>query len=331
MPKFQNNTKGVSRVGHICKVDPNTPNAFLYVANNTSFALGVIAEAVPYRAYAEVITQGEALVYVNDNVRKDDLIRTQKSDNITTGSCKVVKTGDAPYLRVGTALQSGKGLVRVSLKWEYIATESTGDFQPLDADLTRLADYRRIGGDTDYIGFGADGQITLVGDARVYEGVWLDPAGLKAPSVKPATYIDHGITGAWQFVDGDTNNLVFNIRIPDDMDRSVAPYLLIGWSTSTTVITETAVWQLEYLYTALGEDTSAVAQDTLEVLSNAIAQSHGLIAASITGLDLVGADDVCMHCRLERLGADGDDDLTDTAELHGVCLRYVANKIGEAI
>jgi len=38
-----------------------------------------------------------------------------------------------------------------------------------------------------------------------------------------------------------------------------------------------------------------------------------------------------MHVRLKRLGADANDDLTDTAELHGVCIKYTSDKSGEPV
>lgn len=250
MPKFQNNTKGVSRVGHICKVDPNVPNAFLYVANNTSFALGVIAEAVPYRAYAEVITQGEALVYVNDNVRKDDIIRAQKSDNITTGSCKVVKTGDAPYLKVGTALQAGRGLIKVSLKWEYIATESTGNFQPLDADLTQLADHRRIGGDTNYTQFEADGTVTFEGDATVWDDLNFDPDSSGGPAVTLPDYviindvIHREFTSANNQICGDGQELPHGYKLSSTLYPHIHVFLKNGEGAGATGAAFTFYWEL---------------------------------------------------------------------------------------
>jgi len=82
---------------------------------------------------------------------------------------------------------------------------------------------------------------------------------------------------------------------------------------------------LEYLWTSEGEDTTAAAQGTLTVNSNAVAQANGLIFAEITGIDLPSATDVCMHCRVKRLGADPADDLTDTAEVHGVCFKYTSS------
>jgi len=167
---------------------------------------------------------------------------------------------------------------------------------------------------------GNDSQLT--GDTS--RSLWLPFNALKAPGTKAATFKDWGISGVWEFSDGTDDTIVFNIQTPYDMDINTAPSLLIGWSTSTTVTTETAVWQLEYLWTSEGEDTTAAAQETLTVNSNAIAQANGLIIAEITGIDLPGATDACMHCRVKRLGANANDDLTDTAELHGICFKYTS-------
>jgi len=168
---------------------------------------------------------------------------------------------------------------------------------------------------------GNDSQLT----GGMSKSLWLPFNALKAPGTKPAEFKDWGISGVWEFSDGTDDTIVFNIQTPYDMDINVAPSLLIGWSTNTAVTTETAVWQLEYLWTSEGEDTTAAAQETLTVNSNAIAQANGLIVAEITGIDLPGATDACMHCRVKRLGADPADDLTDTAELHGICFKYTSS------
>jgi hypothetical protein len=189
----------------------------------------------------------------------------------------------------------------------------------------------KYGDDINYTEIKSDGEINLHGTARVKTGKWLDFSGMKAPGTKPAIYVDHGISGAWQFSDGTDDTVVFNYKVPDDMDKTVASTFLISWSSNTAVITESAVWQLEYLYTAQGEDTTANAQETLTVTSNVVAQSNGLVVAEITGIDLPSSTDKCVHCRLKRLGADANDDLTDTAELSGVCWRYTSDKLGTAL
>ena len=212
-------------------------------------------------------------------------------------------------------------------------------FKPLQTDFANKRIRQRPGnplgliiGDypDNYLDVNTDGEVNLYGTARVIKGRWFPFNELKAPGTKPATFKEWGISGAWEFSDGTDDTIVFNLQVPTDMDRTVAPSFIIGWSTNTTVTTETAVWQLEYLYTAAGEDTTAAAQETLPISSNAIAQANGLIEVEITGMDLPGATDACIHCRLKRLGADGADDLTDTAELHGVCIKYTSNKLGTA-
>ena len=212
-------------------------------------------------------------------------------------------------------------------------------FKPLQTDFVNKRIRQRPGnplgliiGDypDNYLDVSTDGEVNLYGTAKVIKGRWFPFNELKAPGTKPATFKEWGISGVWEFSDGTDDTIVFNLQVPSDMDRTVAPSFIIGWSTNTTVTTETAVWQLEYLYTAAGEDTTAAAQETLPISSNAIAQANGLIEVEITGMDLPSSTDACIHCRLKRLGADGADDLTDTAELHGICIKYTSNKLGTA-
>jgi hypothetical protein len=166
---------------------------------------------------------------------------------------------------------------------------------------------------------------------KVKKSAWLPFNALKAPGTKPATFKEWGISGAWEFSDATDDTLVCNIQVPLDMDKTANATMLIGWSTNTAVTAETAVWQLEYLWTSAGEDTTAAAQETLTVTDNAVAQTDGLIMSEITGINLPSATDVCMHGRLKRLGADGSDNLTDTAELHGLCFEYTSDSFGKAL
>ena len=174
-------------------------------------------------------------------------------------------------------------------------------------------------------------QLLFSGDGRVTKSIWLGAGAVKAPGTKPATFSDLGISGVWQFSNGTDDSIVANVKLPEDMDRTVAPTFTVGWSTPTAVTTETAVWQLEYLYTAVGEDTSGAAQATITVDSNAVAQANGLVTATFPAMVAPSSTDVCVHCRVKRLGADADDDLTDDADLHGICIRYTSDKLGTAV
>jgi len=83
--------------------------------------LGICTESKPYRELCEVISYGATQVYVQGNVRRGDVIRYRKgTDGISAGNCAVAKTGDEPYLQVGTALESGRGLVKTELSFQYV-------------------------------------------------------------------------------------------------------------------------------------------------------------------------------------------------------------------
>ena len=67
---------------------------------------------------------------------------------------------------------------------------------------------------------------------------------------------------------------------------------------------------------------------TLTGIVSASATSNGLIVSEITGMDLPSATDICIHIRITRLSASGDDTIADTVELSGLALQYVSNKLG---
>ena len=181
---------------------------------------------------------------------------------------------------------------------------------------------------------------SLDGNTGAIRGLWIDAGGIKSPGAKPATAIAHGAleTPAWQFgneaVAGNQETISFNLRLPND--RSAVPQICVGWST-TTIYTddstdnETASWQLEYVYTALNEDTTAAAEETIiqDTVLTAATPAEGLVVTTFTGINLPSDTDVCMHCRIKRLSA-GTDTIADTLELHGVVFQYTANKLGTA-
>ena len=183
--------------------------------------------------------------------------------------------------------------------------------------------YNPFTGDLDY--YSVDITPTL-------NALWVDAQSIRAPLTNPAELISHGTleTPAFQFADAieaNQESVTFNMRIPNRMDRSVAPTISIGWSADGAS-PGNCRWQLEYLYTAPGEDTGATAQETLAVIGTAAATADGMVLTTFTGIDLPSATDICIHCRITRLSADALDTIEDTMELHGVCLGWTSDKLG---
>lgn len=184
-----------------------------------------------------------------------------------------------------------------------------------------------------YLSIDNDGKLTLTGDARVFNSYWVDAGGIKAPGAKPATAVAHGTleTPAWRFADagaGNENTISWDMKIPHRMDRSVAPTISIGWSSTT--LAGNVRWRLEYLWTSEGESTAGAAQETLYVTGALSGVAEGLVVSTFTGIDIPSATDVCIHCRLTRMSAAAEDTVADNVELHGVCFQWTSDKLGMA-
>ncbi len=126
MIQLKNNTKTNSRIGYVVSIDSRDPQSFVYTTPNATKAIGVVIESVPYRKLCKIATTGDtARVYVASNTNKNDIIRLGKTgDNISLGASKVAGSGDAPYLKIGDALSSGKGLISMVLDLQYTASSS---------------------------------------------------------------------------------------------------------------------------------------------------------------------------------------------------------------
>ena len=206
-------------------------------------------------------------------------------------------------------------------------------FLDLFADgAVRIGD-SSAGAPTNYANFAPDGELTLHGTARVSRETWVPATGLKAPGTKPATSVEIGISSAWEFTDATDDTLTGNISVPNNVDVSENVSFTIGWSSPTADPgddSKQAVWQLEYALHAPGQDMDGAAETTKTATASASTTADGLVMTEITGISEVEAGDVCFEFRLKRLGADGDDDLGDVAHVHGVCMKFVSNKLGAA-
>ena len=86
------------------------------------------------------------------------------------------------------------------------------------------------GGVTNYQKISITGVTTLHGSAKRVNSIWIPATGMKGVGAKAAIFVSHGLSGAFQFTDGTDDQVVGSMRIPNRMDRSVAPVIAIGWS-----------------------------------------------------------------------------------------------------
>ena len=113
---LKNATGEVSRIGYTVKHAVNDPLSFVYSVPGDSNIIGIITQAVPRYAQCEIATAGQVKVFCAESVVQGSTIRAAKaSDHISRATCKSAKSTDTPYFSIGTALESGKGLVKCSL------------------------------------------------------------------------------------------------------------------------------------------------------------------------------------------------------------------------
>ena len=169
--------------------------------------------------------------------------------------------------------------------------------------------------------------VELSGDAKVTKDLWLGTGGFKTPGTKPATQVDLGIADAWEFTDGTDDTLYARIKLPNDMDKSVAPTVSVGWSTPTADAGNCR-WQVEYLYRQVDEDMTAAADATLVDNFPASSTANGLVVSEVGTLAVPHANDVCITMRIKRRADEAADTLGEDNHLLGLCVEYTSNKLG---
>ena len=175
-------------------------------------------------------------------------------------------------------------------------------------------------------GTGTFGSIVIDGVKKELD---FNAGSLKAPGVDGAGWVSHGIKGAWEFANNKNEELVTAMNFPKDMDLSEAPTLRVCWSSHAT--SADAVWQLEYLFRQVDEDTTDVAEGTLTQIATSSATADGFTRTDFTGINVPHVDDKTMFIRLTRMSSNIADTLEDTAELHSIIFVYTSDKLGEAI
>jgi hypothetical protein len=178
-----------------------------------------------------------------------------------------------------------------------------------------------------------NGQILFTGTARYKDTRWIGANGIKAVPSQPATFVEYGIGGAWQFADAVSRSVSGRLGVVHNIDSSATPYLLFGWSCPTADPGDNSKqvrWEIKYSWRGKNDPMDAAPDATVVDNYTTSQTAKGLIQTDIA-LSALSATDICLGVHITRIGGDSGDTAGDAAHLFGMCLWYTFNKPGEAV
>ena len=208
-----------------------------------------------------------------------------------------------------------------------------GDLYIRDADAHTIAMFKqdetmRFGdGVTNYAEIKDDGEINLHGTARVYKNLFIRPAALGVGGANPATAtVNASGFGILEFADAADDYAQVNINVPTDMDVSADSEIRITWSVPNTSANMT--WGYGYSIAGENEDTEAApTTGSTPVTSSGTADGKTSDTLfTIAGGTLAQGDLVQIYFYRDVSA----DTYSNPVDVHGMALKYVANKLGAA-
>ena len=188
------------------------------------------------------------------------------------------------------------------------------------------------GGTTNYANFAADGEISLHGTARYYDGIEVDATSFKEPPANSATKVNRGLDIAYEFDDAqDAKHIHAAVRIPSKWVDTEDISVILIWSSPTQ--SAGCDWEVRYLFIAADEDTTnTTTEGTVSGIFTSSATANGLVHSTVTipTADF-DAGDKRLVFEVYRDGDDASDTLSASAFLQGIMVRGTANKLGGSL
>lgn len=188
-----------------------------------------------------------------------------------------------------------------------------------------------LGGTTNNTTFGADGTMTLNGDATVWDDLRvqiLTRTGSVAPSYT-AGFGGNANLYAYSFRKDQTNNVYFEVQLPHTWAGTTV-YPHVHWSPSETG-TGNIRWILEYTWVNMNGTFGTSESYNMDSTVSTNSQWKHIVAHNETGIiPTVNQNQVSsmLICRLYRAGGVSPDTLNSNASLVAFDIHYEINSMG---
>ena len=172
-------------------------------------------------------------------------------------------------------------------------------------------------------------EITLHDTARVFDGHFLDTTNFTLPGTDSATEVSRGAGVAFEFSDGKEDYVYSQYMMPAQWDDTEDLKIVLLWDSPTT--SADCNWGITTQIKKLDEDMDDFRTGIggTAITATSSADSNGLVESQLT----IPTDDFTSEDELIRLAISRDgaaDTLDDSAFLHAIWIKGVANKLGGA-
>ena len=196
-----------------------------------------------------------------------------------------------------------------------------------DTKLQVVGDCKFGDDNTNYASFATDGELSLVGTARVYKNLFIRASALGVGGANPASEtVNASGFGILEFADAADDYAQVNINTPLDMDLTAACEIKITWSVPNTSANMT--WGWGYCICGENEDTEAApTTGTTVVTSSATADGKTSDVLFTIAANTLATGDLLQIYFYRDVS---EDTYSNPVDVHGMALKYTANKLGVA-
>ncbi len=199
-----------------------------------------------------------------------------------------------------------------------------------------------LGGDaSNHVAIAADGTLSLVGTARAWDDLRIEPVarstGANAPTFEVYLTNGAGSRGVWLYsfdnaAGGSEKEIFFSVQMPHQW-AATAINMHVHWIAATSAATSKVRWALEYTWaeptTVFGNTTIVYADTTIDAKTATTAFNHEITSfASLTPSSAQNGLSSTLICRMYRDSANAADTYGDKVGMLYVDAHYELDKLG---
>ncbi len=243
------------------------------------------------------------------------------------GELVIMPTARTIYLGDGTDGDSTFGFWGDTSIFTLIHTDDDGTLRLSANDVTNYAQ------------FAADGELTLVGTARVMISMDLEPVLATRPAANPPGEGTEDNFATHDFNASTDESVYFHLELPHDYAAAGTIHIHFDFFVDTAPASaQGVVWGVEYKKQSIGDNFDFDAGTTIDYTTTAVTTGtpandkkvHQSAEIDLTTTGFAPNDYILLRLFRDADGTGGTDDFTADARVIDYHIEYLSDKLGEA-